>query len=508
MADATATKASEGKTPTKAKGRSPEEPHHTQSTNPYDRILSLQQTLGNQAVGRLLQSDNSCQSASISNLPPVVQSVLGRANGQPLDTTTLADIESHDFSQVKGQTNGKAEESSRGVNAVASTVKQGIAVNTGEYPPKTHQQTSTTSSLSKGGILQRKCVSCGQDTVAGGECAECAKKKSGLQRKLTIGASNDPLEREADQVADQVMAARAHSAVGDAPPRIQRFTGQTAGRADMAAPASVDRVLSRPGSPLEPALWQDMGQRFGHDFSQVRVHTDAVAERSAREVNANAYTVGHNVVFGAGRFAPGTHEGRRLIAHELTHVVQQSDSGGVAFDRRENRGVSPVGFGSGSREQDRGRHHESATNPVGAAVDKGGKLPAISAGAARSLFRSPMTPDESEEERRKAGAAGSNKPISTAADSTEGFNLNLAQRGFDFVDYLRSAIARNKQRIAELEKQIAAASTAAERDKLNAEITRCETHHHKCAGRRGTAGYSAFRAEACVNSTHQDSSSS
>jgi uncharacterized protein DUF4157 len=67
-----------------------------------------------------------------------------------------------------------------------------------------------------------------------------------------------------------------------------------------------------------------MEQRFRHDFSRVRVHTGEAAEQSARDVNANAYTVGHNIVFGGGRFAPETNEGRRLIAHELTHVVQQS----------------------------------------------------------------------------------------------------------------------------------------------------------------------------------------
>jgi Domain of unknown function (DUF4157) len=189
-------------------------------------------------------------------------------------------------------------------------------------------QTKITSSFTpvQTGLLQRKCESCGNHTIAGGKCAECAKNKGGLQRKLTIGASNDPLEREADRVADQVLAAPAHTAVSNAPPRIQRFTRQTAGQADMEAPASVDRVLSSPGSPLEPALQQDMGQRFGHDFSRVRLHTSAAAEQSTRDVNAHAYTVGHNIVFGAGRFTPQTHEGRRLIAHELTHVVQQSRS--------------------------------------------------------------------------------------------------------------------------------------------------------------------------------------
>lgn len=152
--------------------------------------------------------------------------------------------------------------------------------------------------------------------------------KPRLQAKLSIGASNDPLEQEADRVADQVLAAPAHSSVSGAVPHIQRFTGQGTGDAGT-APASVDRVLSSSGSPLNPTIQQDMGQRFGHDFSQVRVHTDFAAKQSAQDINARAYTVGHNIVFGAGGFAPESHEGRKLIAHELTHVAQQTGATGI-----------------------------------------------------------------------------------------------------------------------------------------------------------------------------------
>ena len=194
----------------------------------------------------------------------------------------------------------------------------------------------------KGGILHRQCSACGQ-AIAGGECTSCAKKGS-LQRKLTIGDSNDPLEQEADRVADQVMVASAHSIVGSTPPRIQRFTGQSTGQADMAAPASVDRVLSSPGRPLEPGLQQDMEQRFGHDFSRVRVHTDAAAEQSALDVNANAYTVGRDIVFGVNQFAPRTNAGQRLIAHELTHVVQQYGRSGGLIQRDSTQ--------KGEQEQD------------------------------------------------------------------------------------------------------------------------------------------------------------
>jgi len=192
-------------------------------------------------------------------------------------------------------------------------------------------QTVASKPLQNGGgasrFLQRKCA-CGTGASGlTGECKECGKKKlMGLQTKLRVNESGDTYEREADRVAEQVLAQPAHPDVGSAPPRIQRFSGQSSGQIG-AAPASVDRVLSSPGRPLEPTLRQDMEQRFGHDFSRVRVHSGGAAEQSAQEVNARAYTVGHDIVFGAGWFAPGTHQGQRLIAHELTHVMQQAGGG-------------------------------------------------------------------------------------------------------------------------------------------------------------------------------------
>ncbi len=180
----------------------------------------------------------------------------------------------------------------------------------------------------QGILLQRKCA-CGGAAGLSGACEECGKKKiSGIQAKLKVNEPGDIYEQEADRVADQVLAAPANRAVGAVPPYIQRYAGPATRGADP-APASVDRVLAGAGRPLDPALQQHMEQRFGHDFSRVRVHSGAAAEQSAREVNARAYTVGHDIVFGAGRFAPGTLEGRRLLAHELTHVVQQSVSDGI-----------------------------------------------------------------------------------------------------------------------------------------------------------------------------------
>ncbi|NHN79641.1 DUF4157 domain-containing protein [Azotobacter chroococcum] len=203
--------------------------------------------------------------------------------------------------------------------------------------PAKSQPTSNASHASL--LLQRKCA-CGKSTTSlTGECAECASKTR-LQTKLTVGASNDPLELEADRVADQVMAAPTSSPVRGVPLRIQRYTTQPS-EADGVAPASVDRVLASPGRPLEPALRQDMESRFGYDFSRVLVHTGGAAEQSARDVSANAYTVGNDIVFGARRFSPGTHEERRLIAHELAHVLQHSDAGGTFGTGKEGH-ASPL----------------------------------------------------------------------------------------------------------------------------------------------------------------------
>jgi hypothetical protein len=136
------------------------------------------------------------------------------------------------------------------------------------------------------GVLQRKCA-CGGSGGSGGTCEECKKKRT-LQRR----------------------------AVGDA----------QAG----SVPPIVHEVLRSPGQPLDAATRGFMEPRFGHDFSRVRLHTDSKAARSADAVQAHAYTVGRNVVFGAGRYEPATRAGRELLAHELTHVVQQKGTSGSA----------------------------------------------------------------------------------------------------------------------------------------------------------------------------------
>jgi hypothetical protein len=96
--------------------------------------------------------------------------------------------------------------------------------------------------------------------------------------------------------------------------------------------AAVGRVLETVGQPLDASTRSFFAARLGHDFASVRVHADAQAAESARSVGALAYTVGSHVVFGAGQYAPNTSAGKRLLAHELTHVVQQSGGAPGAAD--------------------------------------------------------------------------------------------------------------------------------------------------------------------------------
>jgi hypothetical protein len=171
--------------------------------------------------------------------------------------------------------------------------------------------------------------------------ASCSQQPSIIQRKLVVGQTNDPLEREMDRATEQVVQmlaaplatiraptqiSRKCSACEDEDKKALQTKSVGPGRPIAGVPSMVHEVLRSPGEPLEPATRIFMEARSGQDFGRVRVHTDSRANASASAVAARAYTVGHHVVFGEGQFAPGTAEGRRLIAHELMHVMQQRES--------------------------------------------------------------------------------------------------------------------------------------------------------------------------------------
>jgi hypothetical protein len=182
-------------------------------------------------------------------------------------------------------------------------------------------------------FLQRK-ASC----ACGGGCPACQAKSS----ELKVSQPNDPAEIEADRIADRVMrmadsdtasAARTShplnaihrqcDACEDEEQTIQRKSLPSGGGIPAQSPAHVQGVMSSGGQPLDHAIRSFFEPKFGYDLRAVRIHTGERAEASAREIDAKAYTLGSHIVFGSGEYQPESERGRRLLAHELAHTVQQ-----------------------------------------------------------------------------------------------------------------------------------------------------------------------------------------
>ncbi len=170
--------------------------------------------------------------------------------------------------------------------------------------------------------------------------------RSVVQARLHVGSPNDPFEREADQIADRIMRT-----TDPTRPELSAIHGSTLQRkcasceledkervqpklrAEAQQPAShdasgaVERVRASSGRPLPADLRAWFEPRMASDFSAVRLHTGPAAVEAAAGLRARAFTVGKDVVFGAGEYQPHTYAGRQLLAHELTHVVQQGSAG-------------------------------------------------------------------------------------------------------------------------------------------------------------------------------------
>ncbi|HMG36605.1 MAG TPA: DUF4157 domain-containing protein, partial [Blastocatellia bacterium] len=189
---------------------------------------------------------------------------------------------------------------------------------------------------------------------AGNQAVARMLREKVLQAKLRVSQPTDASEIEADRVAEQVT--RSSDPCVSSPKGIDHSRRDSVGIGHTAHPAAsgsaqpIQRAATRAtseqtgfrslrnlagaGRPLDSLLREQMESRFDEDFSHVRLHYDREAAKSAEQVNARAYTVGRNIVFGAGQYSPETHDGRKLLAHELTHVVQQS--GGVARSAQQN----------------------------------------------------------------------------------------------------------------------------------------------------------------------------
>jgi hypothetical protein len=196
------------------------------------------------------------------------------------------------------------------------------------------------------GILQRKCASCSTRTTASGRCEDCESENGILQRKAmnnsefravphivgdVLHSPGQPLDAETRSFFETRFAHEFSNVpirlVSKEPSTDSLTVGPQADVHEKEADRVTDSVMIN---------WQNENKGLSSsephvgkfDLSNVRIHTDARAAESARAVNARAYTVGNSVVFGSGEFAPETFEGRKLLAHELTHVAQQSGSAG------------------------------------------------------------------------------------------------------------------------------------------------------------------------------------
>ena len=164
----------------------------------------------------------------------------------------------------------------------------------------------------------------------GGACHTCPAR---VQAKLAVSQPTDVYEQEADRMAEAIIRTAAPSILqrkctrcNDDDDEVQ--TKGAPGQAHISelqpeTPNVIHGALQSPSESLASNTRTFMESRFGHDFSQVRLHTGIEAATAARSVNALAYTVGQDIFFGAGQYAPATQPGQKLLAHELTHVVQQ-----------------------------------------------------------------------------------------------------------------------------------------------------------------------------------------
>ena len=163
--------------------------------------------------------------------------------------------------------------------------------------------------------------------------------------RLRVSRPGDTHEREADRVADQVMR------MPDPQARHQDAGGeQGLVQAEEVAGASA-ATAARGGQPLSDSLRSYFEPRFGQDFSDVRVHSDRSAAEAARAVNARAFTAGRDIVFGEGQYTPNTTGGKRLLAHELTHVVQQTKDSGQRGSRSASTLTARIQRQEPTREQ-------------------------------------------------------------------------------------------------------------------------------------------------------------
>jgi hypothetical protein len=177
---------------------------------------------------------------------------------------------------------------------------------------------------------------------AGNQAIQSLFRSNLLQPKLAITDLDDASEREADAVAARIVGVPASTRQSVAPSNQKESSlqvQQAPQSASSSIPAGVGQILNSTGHPLDPATRAFFEPRLGQGLSHIRIHADQQASDSASTIHALAYTVGNDIAFAHGRYSPHTDEGKRLLAHELVHTVQQSKRGSSIVQRSPDLGI-------------------------------------------------------------------------------------------------------------------------------------------------------------------------
>jgi len=187
-----------------------------------------------------------------------------------------------------------------------------------------------------------------------------------VQPKLSVGAVNDPLETEADAVANKVMSMPETKIVQrkcdhcEEEEKLQRkplasFVQRKESSSGMIASSEVSNTINTlkgSGTNMDPHTQSFMENRFGSDFSDVKIHTGNEAIQMNRELNAKAFTTGSDIYFNEGRYQPGTSDGKQLLAHELTHTIQQENTQSKKSIQKKNDSDCPAKYSKASNFKD------------------------------------------------------------------------------------------------------------------------------------------------------------
>jgi uncharacterized protein DUF4157 len=310
------------------------------SNGPLDHLLHLQGMVGNYAVGRLIQAKLAISQPGDPyerEADRVADTVMRMTEPAPpeeeeapvqmkLLTPQITPLVQRESAQLPEEEEEKVVATSPLVQRVPVAVREedeeekvtprleaGASLQKEEKPVQAKLETDVTMQRQTKQDEERVSASSSRGAVQR-FCAECAGEQQQEEGKLTEVAQRKPARYQLHDDHDEDEQ------------RLQPKGGDAVTSPVQSSVAANIRNVTHGGSPLPQATRAFFESRFGADFSQVRVHTDSRAAETANSIQARAFTVGRNIAFGTGRYAPHSHAGRQLLAHELVHVVQQNGS--------------------------------------------------------------------------------------------------------------------------------------------------------------------------------------